>query len=107
MATTLEKIKLLERYIAIDNASVDPVLDLTLDKLLAREIANTRELKSRLQDQLRTFEKTHAMKSTAFYEKYKKGDLGDRMDFIEWAATLDMLENAEKRLAILGQESDA
>ena len=106
MATTLEKIKLLERYVAIDNASVDPVLDLGLDKLLAREIANTRELKSRLEAQLRRFEKAHDMKSAAFYAKYETGELGDSMDFIEWASTLDMLKNAEKRLALLKQGTD-
>ncbi len=43
--------------------------------------------------------------SSDFYTRHKKGEMGDDMDFIEWAATVKMVENAEKRLALLNKES--
>ena len=32
---------------------------------------------------------------------YCRGDMGDEMDFMEWAATVEMLADAEKRLSLL------
>lgn len=54
--TTLEKVKRLEEYLAIGSSTVDPVLDIALDKLLKREITRMSELKARLSDQLKKFE---------------------------------------------------
>ena len=105
MTDTLKKLKRLEQYLSAANAAVDPVLDRTLDKLLAREIANTREATVRLESQVGIFEKMYGMTSETFYEQYVRGDLGDKMDFIEWAATIEMLRNAEKRLEALKQGS--
>lgn len=31
----------------------------------------------------------------------RRRDMGDEMDFIEWAATVEMLADAEKRLNLL------
>ncbi len=66
MMTTLEKVRRLEHYIAVDSSAVDPVLEIIIDKLLAREITRMRELKARLADQLATFEKRYALKSADF-----------------------------------------
>lgn len=105
MATTLEKIRRLEQYLSGD-ASVDPVLDSTIDKLLAREIAQARDLKTRLQNQLSEFESQYDMASDVFHKKYQRGELGDEMDFVEWSSTIDMLNEAEKRLALLDVDSE-
>ena len=106
MASTLEKLRRLEQYLAND-ASADPVLDTTIDKLLAREIANIRDLQKRLQDQLSEFEAQYDLKSDAFYQQYQNGDLGDEMDFIEWASTVDMMEKATQRLAVLDLDAES
>ncbi|MBI4639198.1 MAG: hypothetical protein HY731_00785 [Candidatus Tectomicrobia bacterium] len=104
---TLEKIKRLERYLAIEGSTVDPVLDLAIDKLLAREISRMQELKARLSAQLATFEERYALTSADFYPRYEHSEMGDDMDFIEWAATVDMLGNVEKRLALLERVPDS
>ena len=36
--SVLEKVKRLEKYIAVDSAAVDPVISMAIDKLLAREV---------------------------------------------------------------------
>lgn len=56
------------------------------------------EIKSRLEANLLAFEKQYAMSSTDFYERFENGELGDAMDFIEWAATIEMLDNLNKRI---------
>ncbi|MCP4346319.1 MAG: hypothetical protein GY795_12435 [Desulfobacterales bacterium] len=90
---TLEKIQRLERYINSGNFSVDTVLDIAIEKLLAREITRMLEVKERLTDQLESFEKQYSLKSSDFYIRYENGEMGDEMDFIEWASTVEMLAN--------------
>lgn len=106
MATTLEKIKLLEQYLASD-ATVDPVLDTTIDKLLAREIANIRSSQKRLQDQLVEFENRYHLKSDDFYKQFQNGELGDEIDFIEWASTIEMMDKSIQRLNMLNLDSES
>jgi hypothetical protein len=102
--TTLEKVKRLERYIAADNSTVDPVVDVTIEKLLNREQARLLELKARLEEQLAEFQKKYALDSSEFTARYEQGVMGDDMDFVEWAATVEMLANVEARLTLLGKE---
>lgn len=104
MASTLEKLKRLERYLSSD-VSVDPVLDTTIDKLLAREIANIRETQKRLQSQLSEFEIQYHLKSDVFYKQYQNGELDDKMDFLEWASTVEMMEKSAQRLKVLDLDS--
>ena len=101
MSATLEKIRRLEQYLASDQSAVDPVMGMTIDKLLAREIAHTQDLKARLGSQISDFEQRYKIESAAFYRRYQAGEMGDNVDFVEWAATVEMLEKAEKHLALL------
>ena len=71
------------------------------------EVAHTLEIKTRLTDLLSKFENQYSLKSTDFYTRYQNGHMGDDMDFVEWSATVEMLENVEKRLALLNLESGA
>ena len=96
MATTLEKVRRLEQYLAAEKSLTDSVLDTTLDKLLARERTRILELKARLESQCQTFETT-----ANFYDRYQNGELGNEMDYIEWSATIDMLNNLDQKLALL------
>lgn len=59
------------------------------------------ELKKRLSNELVEFEKNYNMESNIFYQCFEAGELGDVMDFIEWAATVEMLTNVNQRLALL------
>ena len=101
MSDTLEKVRRLEHYIAGRDAAIDPVLDLTVDKLLQREQARVTELKERLADQLAEFEKRFQMESPDFYARYERGEMGDDLDFVEWAATVEMLANVEQQFSLL------
>ncbi len=99
--TTLKKVQCLQQYIIASCETVDPVLDMSLNKLLVREITRTQKLKKRLLNQLATFENNYSLSSSEFYKRYEKGEMGDDMDFVEWAATVEMVTNVEKRLTLL------
>ena len=61
------------------------------NNMLKRKITRTLELKIRLAGQLQNFEKRYGLDSPDFYSRYENGELGDGMDFVEWAATVEML----------------
>lgn len=105
MSTTLEKVKQLEQYLGLDHPSNDPVLDLTITKLLHREYMRMEALKNRLFSQIEEFEQQYHLPSSEFYTRFEQGKMGDEMDFVEWASTLEMLDNVTKRLTILGSSS--
>ncbi|MCB0207760.1 MAG: hypothetical protein KDJ52_00435 [Anaerolineae bacterium] len=105
MTTTLEKVRRLEKYLAVDNSTVDPVLDSTINKLLDRERVRVLALQERLSSQCREFEETYSLDSSTFHKRYEQGKMGDTIDFVEWAATIEMLMNIDKRLALLNIES--
>ena len=100
MITTLEKVKRLEVYLSINNA--DSVLDKSISKLLVREQMRMKQLISRLQQQLAQFEQQYHLSSQDFYLRYSLGEMSDDMDFIEWASTVEMMNNLKKRAALLG-----
>ena len=99
--TILEKVRKLEQYIAIGNGTADPVLGLAIDKMLSREIERLEQLRGSLSAQISEFERTYNMDSHTQYQRYEQGELGDAMDFMEWAATTEMAENVDRRLALL------
>jgi hypothetical protein len=101
MLNTLEKVKRLEQYLDFDDFADDPIIDRTITKLLLREAERMGELHNRLSVQVQGFEQQYGLQSDEFYARYERGDMGDDMDFIEWASTLDMLSNVKKRLTIL------
>jgi len=45
--------------------------------------------------QFTAFKAKYKMSSEEFLSRYDKGSVGDDMDFIEWVATLDMLEKIQ------------
>jgi hypothetical protein len=103
----LDKVKLLEKYIAVDVSTIDPVVELAIEKLLKREASRLDELRQRLLKQKIEFEKRYRLNSEEFYRRYERGAMGDEMDYVEWSATVDMLAGIEKRLSLLQQEASA
>ncbi|MCA9964526.1 MAG: hypothetical protein KC423_09790 [Anaerolineales bacterium] len=101
MTTALEKVRRLEKYLTVDQPTTNPVFDLALDKLLTHEKKRLQSSKERLTNQLREFEQQYHLSSQSFYPMYERGEMGDDLDYIEWASTMEMITNIEKRLALL------
>lgn len=56
--------------------------------------------KAKLEQQLAEFERQYCLDSATFYERFERGEMGDATDFIEWAATYEMVKE-------LGREGEA
>lgn len=101
MNKTLYQIKQLEKYIIFNPNSIDDIFANTIAKLYNREQIRLKKLIESLEEQLKEFEEQYSLSSKDFDEKYNKGEIGDDIDFVEWSATIDMLQNAKKRQVIL------
>ena len=99
--TTLEKLEQLTHYIQMKNGEGDVVLDTTLDKLLAREEAQYAEWLAYLESQFAAFEAEYGLDSAVFYERYERGEMGDEMDFVEWAGLYDIYLRSQTKLGAL------
>jgi hypothetical protein len=99
--TALEKVRRLEEYISISNSVSDSVMEITLNKLLDRELNRITEIKMRLTEDISEFEKRYGLKSDIFQCRYETGELGDSTDFMEWAATIKMLANVIRQIKLL------
>jgi len=98
---TLLQIKQLEKYIEMNNQSIDSVFMLSINKLLHREQRRLSELKSSLMKEINEFETKYQISSKTFYAKFNQGELGDNMDYIDWASTIDMIGNLENQILTL------
>jgi hypothetical protein len=78
-----------------------------MDQENQEELIRTRKLCARLTQQIAEFEGRYALNSADFYARYKSGETDDTVDLVEWAATVEMLANAEKRLALLEQKHNS
>ena len=82
-------------------------LELTLDRVVAREMSRLAAQQRRLRAQLTEFERRYGLSSRDFYDRFEQGEMGDDADFVEWSATYEMVENLNARLAVLrGRRSD-
>jgi len=79
-------------------------LNLVLDKLLDVISEQHRSLLQRYQADLQDFEARYGMPSAEFYPKFEQGELGDAMDFFEWAGLFelqqDLLEKIQRLEAV-------
>ena len=104
MTAVLEKMQRLEQYIQLTNGHVDQVLESTIDKLLDRERQRLFRQQARLKSQIANFEARYGWTSDEFHPRFERGELGDDMDFIEWSATIEMVENLQRTIKLLSEE---
>lgn len=77
------------------------IIDKTVAKLTALEIARLEDEAAQLRQRLTAFEQQYGMSTEAFYQRFQAGKMGDAMDFVEWSAFREMYQNTLERLALL------
>lgn len=88
-----------------EQGQVSDLMDRTLDKLLRHEAEECQALLSQLQADLGEFEQKYQLSSAEFYRQFQAGQIGDDMDYVEWASLVQMAENLAKRLRLLTGEA--
>ncbi len=103
MQQTLSKVKNLEKF--LQKHGDDALISRTISKMLDYKINKYHEEIKRLDKALKKFERTYKKESPVFFKEFKKGRLGDNMDFIEWSSLYQMRTRLlEKRTELEGMK---
>ena len=94
-----DRVRTLEMLYAQGQAS--DVTDLALEKLMAYELSETQQQLVQLQKDLGEFEQRYALSSESFYAHFQAGQLGDAMDYVDWASLYQMAERLRQRIILL------
>ncbi len=73
-------------------------MDLVLGKLLEITLSDYRHRLARYERDLGEFEQRYVMKSSVFYQRFEAGELGDAMDFFEWAGLYKLRQDAQEKI---------
>src|SRR5262245_56873155 len=101
-ATTqvLKKLQLLQELVAKQEKG-DEVLEATISKLLHYELEKLKDRQIHIREKLTAFEEKYGLKTEEFFQQFRKGSLGDELDFFEWSALAEM-EQVSNGTADLG-----
>ena len=92
----VENIEKLSSFVKKYNEE-DFYLENTIKKIIGYEKSKIKDELRKLMFDLKELEKKYERKSETFYTDFIAGQLGDKMDFIEWASLYEMyLKNKEK-----------
>jgi hypothetical protein len=97
---TLHKFKVLE-----DTCFDKAELNLILTKLLDVTLSQHRRRLERYERELREFEERYDMESETFYRRFEAGELGDAMDFFEWAGLYELGRDVIEKIRCLEMAS--
>lgn len=100
---TLAKIEGLEQLYRSGYRS--EVVDLTIDKLIALEVAAAQREMESLRERLASFEREYKLATDEFFQRFQSGRMGDSADLFEWSAFYQMWQSARARLSLLGAEA--
>jgi hypothetical protein len=73
-------------------------MDLVLGKLLEITFSDYRHRLERYERDLGEFEQRYSMKSPVFYQRFEAGELGDAMDFFDWAGLYKLRQDAQEKV---------
>jgi hypothetical protein len=90
---TLHKLEVLK-----DTCPDAAELDRVLGKLVDVALSQHRLRLERYERDLRDFERRHGMESAAFYRRFEGGELGDSMDFFEWAGLYELRQDIMEKI---------
>jgi tyrosyl-tRNA synthetase len=77
------------------------IVDLALEKLFAYELRESQQQLAQLVRDLSRFEQQYGLSSDAFYARFQAGEMGDAIDFMEWASLHQMAERLKERIDLL------
>ena len=100
---TLDKLRHLEDLYRRGYQS--DVVDRALDKVITLERTAAQRDLADLQERLRAFEVRYQMPSDEFYRRFRAGELGDAIDFVEWSVFYEMWKSVRERLETLTTEA--
>lgn len=89
----LDKLEILK-----DTYSDETQMDLILRKLLDLTLDQHRLRLKRYERSLREFEERHGIDSATFHARFEAGEMGDAMDFFEWAGLYELRQDLVEKI---------
>jgi hypothetical protein len=86
-----------------DSSSDDDEFDQLLGKLLEAKLNQHQRRLRQYERDLQEFEQRFEMKSPLFYRRFEAGELGDKMDFFEWAGLYELYQEIQSKVQRLEQ----
>jgi hypothetical protein len=93
MTVVLDKLAVLK-----DTYTSEADLERVLGKLLDTVLGQQRLRMQRYEAELRQFEQRYGMASATAYQRFEAGELGDVMDFFEWAGLYELRQDLLEKI---------
>jgi len=87
------KLELL-KDISDDETDFDRILGKLLDTVLSQHRLRAKQYES----DLREFENRYSLESATFYKRFEAGEMGDAMDYFEWAGLYELYQKAQDKI---------
>ncbi|MBS3772428.1 MAG: hypothetical protein KGY70_20290 [Bacteroidales bacterium] len=97
--TTNKNIK--QKILILQELGADHILENSLNKIIEFQLAKYKQFREEVKAELQKFENTYNIKSEIFFDKFQKGEMGDKADYIEWASIYENLEYYNDKIATL------
>ncbi len=78
-----------------------PVIERTVEKMVALERDHARQEAAEIEARLQVYEQQYQMNSEDFYRRFRAGELGDDMEWMEWSVFYEMRVGVRQRLTLL------
>lgn len=99
MQITKLRIQTIEKI--FDKGLQDEYLSRSIGKIIEYEMEKTSKDIQLLKKDIKLFESKYNMPSNEFFDRFERGELGDKEDFFEWAALFQMNRRSVERLKML------
>ncbi|KAA0253128.1 MAG: hypothetical protein KPEEDBHJ_01445 [Anaerolineales bacterium] len=83
---------------------IDNLTAQTLNKLVDLETSRVRMQLEEIERVMADYERQYDMKTAEFFEEFEAGQLGDAMDFVEWASLTKMAKHLHEVLEEISTE---
>jgi hypothetical protein len=94
-----DRVQVLEKL--YEQGQGSELLDQALEKLFVYELRTCERQLDQLAQDLAEFEYRYSLSSLDFYRKFQAGEMGDAMDYVEWASLCQMARRLEDRIDLL------
>jgi hypothetical protein len=86
-----------------DSSADDEEFDQLLAKLLEVRLSQQKRLLQQYARDLNAFELRFEMETPSFYRRFEAGELGDNMDYFEWAGLFELYQEVKRKVERLEQ----
>ena len=95
MGESLRKVERVQSF--IQRFGEDTFFEVTLQKMLDYKVNQYEQELKEIEEALRRFEEQYGLSTAAFLERFEAGQMGDEIDFLEWASLHRMKERIQAR----------